>query len=60
MVAAMATNLSTVAIVERHFGNILDFRLPQKHVLGHVMVEAGCKAGVGGARRIKQRHGAGA
>jgi hypothetical protein len=21
--------------VERHFGNILDFRLRQKHVLGH-------------------------
>jgi hypothetical protein len=27
--------------------NILDFRLPQKHLLGDVMMETGCRAGVG-------------
>jgi hypothetical protein len=27
--------------------NILDFRLSQKHLLGDVMMETGCGAGVG-------------
>jgi hypothetical protein len=27
--------------------NILDFRLPQKHLLGDVMMETGYRAGVG-------------
>ena len=43
--AARAANLSTVRC--RTSANILDFRLPQKHVHGHVRMETGCKAGVG-------------
>jgi hypothetical protein len=45
--AARAANLSTVRLSSGISANILDFRLPQKHVLGDVMMEAGCKAGAG-------------
>jgi hypothetical protein len=43
--AARAANLSTVRC--RTSANILDFRLPQKHLLGDVMMETGYRAGAG-------------
>src|ERR1700737_2293711 len=39
--------LSTVRWSSGISATILDFRLPQKHVHGHVRMETGCKVGVG-------------
>jgi hypothetical protein len=46
-VAATAANVLTVRLSSGISANILDFRLPQKHVLGHVIMETGRKTGAG-------------
>ena len=45
--AAKAVNLVTVRLSSGISATILDFRLPQKHLLRDVMMETGCRAGVG-------------
>src|SRR3954470_16134689 len=59
--AASAANLSTVRLSSGISANILDFRLPQKHVLGIMPGRIpAAKRVVVKARRNQQRHGAGA
>src|SRR5207253_7404371 len=59
--AASAANLSTVRLSSGISANILDFRLPQKHVLQAMPAwKPAARRVVVKARRNQQRHGAGA